>query len=170
MATLKRYVLILSMCLLALVTMTGCETLQDLGLLEPDPEDMLSFHYFSRKRILGRLQRELEYAPGKVIYIRSVNALDSASITGVVPKQHFPGSDDYGLILKLSKHGRFLLMQATGEYAGQLFVFLLDGEFRGFVRVPTFKDQEFLYIDGPFTKKEADRIAKNAPNNFKRYN
>ncbi|MBP5673865.1 MAG: hypothetical protein J6X49_15875 [Victivallales bacterium] len=82
-----------------------------------------------------------------------------------------PGDNGkWGLRLQLDRKGIGVWRQATGEYARQTLVVLLDGYVCGTMVIPPYDESGYVMIPPLWSEQEARKIASHVESNYRKTN
>lgn len=165
---MRRLTYLLPFLILLLLVVSGCTTT---GKKKGTPEEQaeaarpfyMTFLEFEKYRTDQNEMGELEYSPGKFVYVKPIPLLSSRNIVKIEP---YSVTGGMGLRCFLDREGTTIWTQMSGTYRGEVVALMLDSQFRTFIKIPQFSNGDSFELSGPFKDDEAARIAAEAKSNY----
>ncbi len=113
----------------------------------------------------GVFQKRLRHVSGQVVTVRRIPALWAAVFSKITVLDDGAG---VALLAELDRHGSFEWKTLVMERPGQKLAVAVGENFRFFLTIPqTPADYSRIVIRGPWSRHEAEQIAKRAAANYR---
>ncbi|MBN1864125.1 MAG: hypothetical protein JW808_04430 [Victivallales bacterium] len=137
----------------------------------PDPQKIITVNNIVKYPRARELEKEVFTVTGMKVWVNTNSFIHSKSIKDIDLVPRDPDGNFYDLKLHLDNHGKLVWMQLSAGHLFDQIALLIDNVFyRTFTPKPMGEGEDFVIIEGPFDRFNAQEIKKYAKNNYNYFN